>query len=189
MYFKEPVFIISRMNISSECLFRILVVSGGEEALEEYRDGNRRTKTGRSSKRACHVRHYRQSNWNFQLILNLVGRIRWLNLPSCLMTSVQTSFLLSSRLKYELDLLFNELASNCPRLSGYKSDGPLRKLEMLSNHWRKNAESSSSTALSQSSPNVLRQQRQNTQKMMMSRRKMSQVERDLAGIPLQSTRS
>jgi len=106
-----------------------------------------------------------------------------------ILSLLQTFFLLSSRLKYELDLLFNELASKSPRLSGYKSDGPLRKLEMLSNGWRKNAESSSSATLRRPSPNVLRQQRQNTHKMMLSRKKMSQEERDLAGTSSQLTRS
>ncbi len=84
---------------------------------------------------------------------------------------------LSSRLKYNLDLLFDELASKRPTLSDYKSVRSLRKLEILSNHWRKNAES-----------NIPMQQRQSTRQMMMSRRRMSQEERTLAGKALDNNK-
>ncbi len=84
----------------------------------------------------------------------------------------------SSRLKYKLDLLFDELASKRPTLSEYKSVRSLRKLEILSNHWRKNDESSS---LLSTSPNLPRQQRKSARQMMTSLRRMSQEERNLAG--------
>ena len=45
-------------------------------------------------------------------------------------------FFLSKRLKSEIDQLFVEVTVGRPEPSGYKSDGPVRKLQMLKEHWR-----------------------------------------------------
>lgn len=49
---------------------------------------------------------------------------------------LETSTFFPCRLKSEIDRLFVELIVVHPEFSGYKSDGPVRKLEMLAKHWR-----------------------------------------------------
>ena len=102
-----------------------------------------------------------------------------------------------SRLKYELDQLFSELTVRCPELAGYKSDGPLRKLEMLSGQWRRLGGTSpastplnrtcptfTSSPLDRISPNATKgwvtSQRYRTRQQRSSQKEMSNEERDKA---------
>ena len=105
-----------------------------------------------------------------------------------------------SRLKYELDQLFSELTVRCPELAGYKSDGPLRKLEMLSGQWRRlGGTSPASTPLNRTCPTFtsspldrisptatncgkgwVTSQRYRTRQQRSSQKEMSNEERDKA---------